>query len=291
MTHPPTRSVLRLTRFCLTTSDAPRLASFYEAAFGAARSKRQRVGGAVFERLMGVRGGGARIVLKLGDATVELIEFDEPGDVYPTRASAADPIFQHFAVVVAAMAPAYERLGAAPSRSAITRHGPQTLPAGAGGVTAFKFRDPEGHPLELLAFPKAATPVRWRTDKTDGACLGIDHSAIACADTARSIAFYQRLGLTVSAQTVNRGSEQANLDGLARPRVEVVALTPPDPCPHIELLGYGGATPGGVMRNNDIAATRLVLEGGTVASALSDPDGHRLIIEPAGRDNATFALD
>ena len=42
--------------------------------------------------------------------------------------------------------------GAAP----ISREGPVTLPRSAGGVTAVKFRDPEGHPLEFLQFPPEA---------------------------------------------------------------------------------------------------------------------------------------
>lgn len=35
------------------------------------------------------------------------------------------------------------------------------LPESSGGVTAFKFRDPDGHPLELLAFPDGKVPSRW----------------------------------------------------------------------------------------------------------------------------------
>ncbi len=40
--------------------------------------------------------------------------------------------------------------------------GPERLPARSGGVSAFKFRDPDGHPLELLAFPPEAVPPIWR---------------------------------------------------------------------------------------------------------------------------------
>ncbi|HEY5105780.1 MAG TPA: VOC family protein [Caulobacteraceae bacterium] len=292
MTGASPPGVQRLARFCLTTADAERLATFYQDAFGARRSDAERLGSPVFQRQMGVGGRAWRIALQLGAATIDLIEFDDPGAPYPAGASTSDRIFQHLAIVVADMNAACERLSATTGWTAISTDGPQTLPASAGGVTAFKFRDPEGHPLELLAFPERETPARWRIDAADGACLGIDHSAISVADTPRSIAFYQQLGLTVSARSVNRGPEQGRLDGLGNPCVEVVAVTPPDPCPHIELLGYVGAIGGGYrVRNNDIAATRLVLEGAGSPRALIDPDGHRLVIQPAGRDKATFALD
>ena len=29
-------------------------------------------------------------------------------------------------------------------------------------IVLFKFRDPEGHPLELLAFPRDSVPACWR---------------------------------------------------------------------------------------------------------------------------------
>ncbi|MGB8684208.1 MAG: hypothetical protein WCD12_15080, partial [Candidatus Binatus sp.] len=60
-------------------------------------------------------------------------------------------------------------------------------------VTALKFRDPEGHPLELIAFPPDDTPAKWQRSST-AECLGIDHSAISVAVTERSVKFYERLG-------------------------------------------------------------------------------------------------
>ena len=43
----------------------------------------------------------------------------------------------------------HERLSRFPFTT-ISRNGPEALP---GGVVAFKFRGPDGHPLELIQFP------------------------------------------------------------------------------------------------------------------------------------------
>ncbi len=47
--------------------------------------------------------------------------------------------------------------------TAISTDGPQRLPPSSGGVAAFKFRDPDGHPLELLAFPDRKWPAHWQS--------------------------------------------------------------------------------------------------------------------------------
>ena len=106
-------------------------------------------------------------------------------------ASASDLCFQHFAIVVADMALAYRRLCSVSGWTAISIDGPQRLPPSSGGVSAFKFRDPDGHPLELLAFPDGRWPAQWRARSNGDLALGIDHSAISVSDSARSIAFYQ----------------------------------------------------------------------------------------------------
>src|SRR5262249_53557866 len=136
---------------------------------------------------------------------------------------------------------AYSRLCACGGWTAITRGAPQRLPASSGAVTAFKFRDPEGHPLELIAFPPDNVPPRWRQAlHGDGPFLGIDHSAIVVSDTARSVAFYQQvLGFSVAGGSLNRGREQEQLDAVPAAVVEVTALDPgSDNPPHLELLCY-----------------------------------------------------
>jgi catechol 2,3-dioxygenase-like lactoylglutathione lyase family enzyme len=118
---------------------------------------------------------------------------------------------------------------------------------------------------------------------SDGALfLGIDHSAISVADSERSIAFYEGLGLSVAARSLNRGPEQARLDGLSAPQVEVTALALSQGVAHLELLCYRGVSRGEAtrLRNNDMASTRLILEAARECCLL-DPDGHHLLLLPA----------
>lgn len=278
-------AVSRIARFDLTTGNAQRLAAFYEAAFDCRRLASRRLSGAAFEKSRDVEGGAESITLGLGSQRIDLLQFDSPGQPYPIEASSSDLIFQHFAIVVADIRQAYQRLLGVEGWSAISNDGPQRLPPSCGGVTAFKFRDPDGHPLELLAFPPDRSPQDWKKDR--GLFAGIDHSAIVVCDTARSIAFYEMLGLSVVSRSLNSGIEQAKLDGICEPRVEVTALAPHHSTPHVELLCYDGAhRPQGVLRSNDVAATRVVMEtehtveGRPACQRLCDPDGHHLLIVP-----------
>ena len=147
----------------------------------------------------------------------------------------------------------------------------------SGGVQAFKFRDPDGHPLELLQFPTDKTPDAWRHRRRLGGQIGfgIDHSAISVADAEASAAFYRPRGLDTGKRTVNEGPAQQRLDGLAAVEVAVVPMKPQAGTPHLELLGY--RTPKGqsgpALQANDVAATRIVWRG-NAARLISDPDGH-----------------
>lgn len=281
-------AIERIARFSLTSADAAGLAAFYEQAFGCRRIGTDRLEGPEFEQLMDVPGGARRITLGLGAETIELLQFDRPGRSYPVPSSVSDLVFQHFAIIVADMAQAYEHLCSIEHWSAISRDGPQMLPTSSGGVTAFKFRDPEGHPLELLAFPKGNTPIPWRS-RGVGLYLGIDHSAISIADVVTSVAFYESLGFRVCARSYNHGIEQGALDNLADAQVDVVALASACEKPHLELLCYRSVMRGIpiTMANNDIASTRLILQleegehrnnGGPSEYGVRDPNGHRLMI-------------
>jgi catechol 2,3-dioxygenase-like lactoylglutathione lyase family enzyme len=116
---------------------------------------------------------------------------------------------------------------------------PQTLPAwnaAAAGIQAFKFHDPEGHCLELLQFPPDKGEARWHQPAPR--VLGIDHSAIAVADTPRSCAFYEGLlGLRLGGDGINSGIEQDHLDGLSDTRVRITGHRCPSG-PGIECLNY-----------------------------------------------------
>ena len=265
-----TEQAVRLLRVELVVSDLARAARFYVEALGFAADPARPLGAALLQRLGAERGEEVR--LRRGAQVVALQRFEPAGAPYPEGCTAADAVFQHCAVVTPAIAAAYERLRPfAPV--AISRGGPQRLPAASGGATAFKFRDPDGHPLELIEF----------ADRHGG---GIDHTAIAVAKAGRSIAFYQqRFGLRLQARQTNTGPEQDRLDGLDGVQVEVVALAPEAPTPHLELLAYvqpnGRANP--APRLTDIAATRTVLAvPGGPAELMQDPDGHWLMAEQDG---------
>jgi catechol 2,3-dioxygenase-like lactoylglutathione lyase family enzyme len=279
-----------LARFGLTTQNIGRLQNFFAHAFDCREVSQQRHAGPAFERSMRVRGGADCRQLALGTAMVDLIQFDAAGRPYPPHLSPFDNEFQHLAIVVDDMDRAFERLRAAKGWTALSTSGPQRLPESAGTVTAFKFRDPDGHPLELLSFAAGKVPPHWQAQSGRRLSLGIDHSAMSVSDVPRSIAFYQSLGLTVAARSLNRGIEQQLLDGIPDPVVDVVALAPPQATPHVELLCYRNAPSRRTVtiQSNDMSATRLIFhrEAAAKPSSLSilDPDGHHLQIDAAPYD-------
>jgi catechol 2,3-dioxygenase-like lactoylglutathione lyase family enzyme len=289
-------------RFTLTTGAIEPLAAFYRSAFGCQALPMKSVAGEDFESTMGVGGGARRVHLSLGEECIELLQFEAPGAAYPRDMPPSDLRFQHFAIVVADMDEGFAQLSRIQGWSSISQAGPERLPAGSGGVSAFKFRDPEGHPLELLSFPRGQVPPAWQHRSDAVLFSGIDHSAISVADSARSIAFYEGLGLSVAAQSLNRGPEQARLDAIEGVEVEVTALALPEGGPHVELLCYRGVMkpPGRVflseLRPNDAATTRLVFERGAEPASslrmqpdqgLLDPDGHHLVLLRMGNAAAS----
>ena len=264
----PLPLVDRIARLALNVRDLDRAAGFYVDALGfGVEARRRNVA-----------------QLALGLQQVELRACPD-GAAYPEPRAANDPWFQHFAIAVADMAAAYDRL-CRHSPEPITRGGPQLLPPSTGSVTAYKFRDPDGHPLELSHAPGSS----WsRAATSDGALFqGIDHTALAVRDLAASIAFYTDLGCSVGGRSLNQGPEQARLDGLDGAIVDIVTLLAPGAGPHIELLHYRSpmAASAGQVAAGDIAATRTVLaprsplaqgtDDDPSTSSRRDPDGHLL---------------
>jgi catechol 2,3-dioxygenase-like lactoylglutathione lyase family enzyme len=299
--------VQKLSRIILICRQAQRLAEFYIRAFGFACIEDSPKIDPGFAELIGLAMGRARITsLHLGNQVIALAETEPPARSYPGDVAGWDPLFQHVAIVVSDMTAAYANLQALDNWTAISTDGPQILPPSSGGVTAFKFRDPEGHPLEMLAFAPGATPADWAV-QSGNPCLGIDHSAISVADTGRSFAFYSGLGLARTASSLNVGREQEKLDNIVGPVVEVTALSPPiQAVPHVELLCYRGNFDRRELLTNrkDVAATQLVFEAerdaldaiiarnhdtmvssaiasesGGLRALLRDPDGHLLCVE------------
>jgi catechol 2,3-dioxygenase-like lactoylglutathione lyase family enzyme len=295
----PNVHIQRLSLFGLITPDADRLSQFYEQALGFHVRATEGCSHAYFRNLTDADGGAISKTLSVGDQLVELLQFDEPGRPYPDDASASDLRFQHFAIVVSDMKAAYQKLSSVPGWSAISTDGPQRLPASSGGVTAFKLRDPDGHPLELLAFPEDKCPAHWKGRPNGAIFMGIDHSAISVADSARSIAFYEALGLRVAARSLNVGPEQQRLDAVCDVHVEVTSLAPQRAPPHLELLSYGSIARGEriALGVRDVAATRLMFEAVPISSndkitphALIDPDGHHVVIVPSNDVSPTISI-
>lgn len=258
-----------ITGFKLTAADAGRLAAFYQEALGFEGAPLTRIPADELE-LLGVSGGGTSVALQLGAQWIELQTFARPGRGYPTDATAADLIFQHLAIVTSDAARAWDRVRACGARP-ISRGGAVTLPPNAGRVTAIKFRDPEGHPLELLEFPKGSSRV-W----SGAGILGIDHSAISVGDSEVAQGFFVERGLKVGTSSLNRGSTQVALDGLDAVEVDVVPMIPAKSGPHVELLRYRvprGRLLSPPLAPNDIAASRIVWRA-DIDALIRDPAGH-----------------
>ena len=259
----------RIADLDLNTADVEAAADFYVEALGFVRA-----------------GPGGR--LTLGNQAITLTA-RPAGEPYPRPRAANDLWFQHFAIVVADMDRAFARLAAYRGRlggaEAISLGGPQRLPASTGGVIAYKFRDPEGHPLELSQLPGDAAWAETATRGPSTLFLGIDHTALAISDLDASLAFYRDLGFREGPRFLNQGPEQDRLDGLRDAVVDIATLFAPGGGPHIELLRYRSPPPGppAALEASAIAATITRLEGAGASEpvTLLDPDGHRLVVGAA----------
>ena len=270
----------RIVRFSLTSADPVFLSVFYRDALGFVPLGTERVDAARY----GAAGHASAHRLGLGAQEIELVGFDRPGRPYPVHRTSQDSWFQHLALVARDIDAAYARLSGAAGWQPISRgDGPVVLPATSGGVSAFKFRDPEGHPLELLAFPPDRAPPPWSgAMQADGPLIGIDHSAIVVADVQASLAFYARHGFAPSGGSENAGPGQDALDGAGGVAVSVRALSRLVAPPHLELLGYHNPP---VLRGRgtdrrapqDVACSRTVLSGSGTPS--HDPDGHAILFD------------
>jgi catechol 2,3-dioxygenase-like lactoylglutathione lyase family enzyme len=177
--------------------------------------------------------------LSLGDECLDVTEYSSPkGKPFPDDSRANDYWFEHIAIVVSNMNDAYERVNAA--HVAFVSNLPQTLPEwnkDAAGISAFYFRDPDGHYLELIHFPEGKGQPKWQLPSTK-TFLGIDHTAIAVSDTRRSVAFYRdTLHFRVAGGSENYGNEQEHLSGVFNAHVLITSLRSNSGI-GIELLDY-----------------------------------------------------
>jgi catechol 2,3-dioxygenase-like lactoylglutathione lyase family enzyme len=254
-----------ITQICLNVHDLEGVAAFYIGALGFSE---------------GADEGAGRTRLRLGAEEIVLIRQPPEAPAYPQPRAANDPWFQHFAIAVSDMESAYarlERYNAAP----ISTGGPQQLPPSTGSVIAYKFRDPEGHPLELSYIPGSAWLTTPGRDER-GIFLGIDHTALASQDLDASAAFYRGLGFLDGPRFLNTGVEQDRLDGLLGVELDIAVLSSPGAGPHIELLHYRAPSPAPRTARGslDIAASQTVLQARSPMEigTRSDPDGHLITL-------------
>jgi len=179
--------------------------------------------------------------MRLGEQKLELIQFLSPPDIrsIPVPSYSNDLWFQHFAIVVRDMDEAWAQLRKHHVRQISPR--PQTIPKSneaAAGIRAIKFRDPDGHNLELLWFPEGKGNPVWHRPTT-ALFLGIDHTAMTVRRTENSIKFYRDLlGMTVAGGSLNVGTEQERLDSLSGAKVRVTGLKTVVGTPGVEFLEY-----------------------------------------------------
>lgn len=261
-----------------TVPDLDAAARFYRDALGF------EAGGTAVEvseadkQLLDVNDGQVfRLDMDLGQQHLTLLQFAPAGQPYPAGSTASDLWFQHCAVVVGDMGRAHAQVmkaGALP----ISDGGPQHLPANTGGVTAFKFRDPFGHPWELLALPPGVGDPAWQ-EPSLSLLRGIDHTAIAVSVQEASHGFYvDTLGLSKAGQTHNRGVAQTRLDAVPDDDVDVLALNPEHAPPHLELLAYrtGSRRHLAAVAPADAVVTRTIAAGDVEAIAARLPPRARL---------------
>jgi len=224
----------------LTVSDMERSVAFYRDLLGFEKTSDAEVAGPAYEQLTGLIGLHARVVcMRLGADRIELTEFLAPrGRAAPADSRSNDVWFQHIAIITNDIEQGYLWLRRHEVRQVSA--GPQRLPdwnPKAGGIKAFYFRDPDGHPLEILEFPPDKGAARWH-QPSDRIFLGIDHTAIVVADTESSLRFYRDvLGLRVAGESENWGPEQERLNNVVGARLRITTWSAASG-PGVELLEY-----------------------------------------------------
>ncbi len=289
----------------ITVSDMDRAVDFYSKVLTFEKVSDTEVAGENYEHLEGVFGLRMRVVrMRLGDEFIELTEYLAPkGRPIPVDSRSNDRWFQHIAIIVSDMDKAYARLRQNKVEHASS--GPQRLPdwnKNAAGISAFYFKDPDGHPVEVLQFPPDKGADQWHRP-SDKLFLGIDHTAIVV----------DLLGMHVAGESENYGTEQEHLNNVFGAHLRITALRGASG-PGIELLEYlsprdGRPFPSDEQANDvvhrhtvlltrgaDVAARQLrsgrvnFVSSGVVANQtgqlgfskallVRDPDGHAIEIE------------
>jgi catechol 2,3-dioxygenase-like lactoylglutathione lyase family enzyme len=223
-----------LTAVSITVENMEQEIAFFENVLTFKKIKDETIQGKQIAQLYGLSSQYQRLriaTLRLGDATFRLLDFDGPDSrPFASDFRSNDLRFQHIAIVVTDMEAAYQQL----LKNNVTHvsTAPQTLPdylPNAAGIKAFYFRDPEGHNLELIWFPPSKGNPKWHapTQTTTPKPLfqGIDHTAIAIANTDTSMSFYRDLfGLVQGGHSENYGTEQEHLNQVFGARLDINGL-------------------------------------------------------------------
>jgi len=268
-----------------TVSDMDRSVQFFSKVLSFEKESDIEVVGSEYERLQGVFGARMRIVrMALGDERIELTEYLAPkGRPVPADSRSNDQWFQHIAIVVSDMDKAYHELRA--HKVQHTSTSPQRIPdwnKEAAGIKAFYFKDPDGHNLELIYFPPGKGDSKWQQKKSR-LFLGIDHTAIGVTDTNQSLRFYRDiLGMKLTGESENYGTEQEHLNGIFGSRVRISGLRASSGF-GIEFLDYLAPRGGRQMpvdsRANDLWhwQTALSVDRAEIAVEKLKSDGIRFI--------------
>ena len=271
----PNAQVQRIRAIGLTVSDVERSRDFYTQALGFESVSDITVEGQDYSALEDVALARIRIVtLQLQDEFIELMHYlNIEGKPIPENSQSTDLWFQHFAIVVSDMDRAYTHLQSFTFGRISDQ--PQTMPPeipDATGVRAFKFLDPDGHDLELIWFPQDKGQDKWHQNN-HRLFLGIDHSALAVANTEQTLKFYRDLlGMHVEGSSLHQGEIQAHLDGLPEATVQVTSLRPAQGGLGIELLDYTRPANGRPFlhdwKSSDLAHMQLELVVNDIESIL-----------------------
>ncbi|MBZ5633742.1 MAG: VOC family protein [Acidobacteriia bacterium] len=279
----------------LTVSDLDRSVEFYSKVLSFEKVSETEVDGSDYEHLEGVFGLRMRTArMRLGDEFIELTEFLAPrGRPTPPDAQANDRWFQHIAIITSDMDRAYKRLRE--NKVIHASSGPQRLPdwnENAGGIQAFYFRDPDGHFLEVLAFPPDKGNAKWHKT-SNNLFLGIDHTAIVISDTDASLRFYRDvLGLKVVGESENYGPEQERLNNVFGARLRITSLRAASG-PGVEFLEYlapgdGRPYPSG-EKANDLIHRQTKFLGTSAAEAEMELRKARSVFVSTGVVQPSFA--
>src|SRR5258706_2110602 len=195
----------------ITVSDMDRAVDFYSKVLTLEKVSDTEVAGADYEHLEAVFGLRIRVVrMRLGDEFIVLTEYLAPkGRPIPVDSRSNDRWFQHIAIIVSDMEKDYAQLRQ--NKAEFASSGPQKLPdwnKNAAGISAFYFKDPDEHPVEILQFPSDKGAAKWH-QPSEKLFLGIDHTAIVVWDTDASVRFYHDLlGMRVAGESGNYATEQ-----------------------------------------------------------------------------------